>query len=65
MRKISKESQAAHHGGDRFYSKIRKLIKTKTKTTTHRAIKHILDLVLHVLKNVKFSPPNYETFKET
>ena len=63
MRKISKESQAAHHGGDRFYSKIRKLIKTKT--TTHRTIKHILDLVLHVLKNVKFSPPNYETFKET
>ena len=26
MRKISKESQAAHHGGDRFYNKIRNLI---------------------------------------
>lgn len=27
MRKITKESQAAHHGGHRFYNKIRNLIK--------------------------------------
>lgn len=36
MRKISKESQATHYGGDRFYKKSRKLIEKKTKTTTHR-----------------------------
>lgn len=39
IRKISRESQAAHHGGDRFYNKIKEVNLKKYKNNNSQKYK--------------------------